>query len=261
MIWEAVVKLDVLGLGRLSVEKSMLSSLFAQAYARPRLRDAAPAAGAFAFETSGDKVAAFMEWLYEQERRELLDIVLGAAQRSAASSSWQNVYIDSAYQQGLRSAQKELGLGEPFIARALSQPIHADRVGLIYARVYRDLEGITDAMDLAISRALAQGIAEGRGMAEIAYDLQAAVDGIGIARARVLARTEVVAAHAEATLNSYEEAGVLGVEADVEFATAGDSVVCPQCADLSGKVYSVANARGVIPVHPNCRCAWLPVTS
>jgi hypothetical protein len=49
------------------------------------------------------------------------------------------------------------------------------------------------------------------------------------------------------------------VEADVEHQTAGDSRVCPQCASLQGTRYTIAEARGVVPVHPRCRCAWKPV--
>ena len=46
---------------------------------------------------------------------------------------------------------------------------------------------------------------------------------------------------------------------EAEFQTAGDDRVCPQCAALNGEIYKVEDARGVIPVHPRCRCNWLPV--
>lgn len=260
MIREALVKLDVLGFREKTIERVVFSTLFARAYApTSRLRDAAPAPKAFAFETSANKVNAFMEWLYEQERAEILEVSQGTPQSTAAASAWQNVYVDSAYQSGLRSAQKALKFEPSSIAGAINQPIHADRVGIIYTRAYRDLEGITDAMDQSISRVLANGMAQGKGVLEITADLEKAVDSIGILRARTLARTEVIATHAEASLNLYEEAGVYDVEADVEFATAQDDAVCPQCQELSGERYSVEDARGVIPVHPNCRCAWLPV--
>lgn len=69
----------------------------------------------------------------------------------------------------------------------------------------------------------------------------------------------MTSAYAEGALNSYEEMGIEGVEVEAEFATAGDDVVCPECEELEGKVYSIEEARGVIPVHPNCRCAWIPM--
>jgi SPP1 gp7 family putative phage head morphogenesis protein len=74
----------------------------------------------------------------------------------------------------------------------------------------------------------------------------------------LLARTEIIRAHAEGTLNNFELAGLENVELQAEFLTAGDDRVCPICSALSGKIYSIKEARGIIPVHPNCRCTWLP---
>jgi hypothetical protein len=28
---------------------------------------------------------------------------------------------------------------------------------------------------------------------------------------------------------------------------------------LHGEIFSIADSVGVITVHPNCRCSWLPV--
>jgi hypothetical protein len=36
-------------------------------------------------------------------------------------------------------------------------------------------------------------------------------------------------------------------------------LVCEKCQDLEGKVFTTEEARGVIPVHPNCRCCWVSV--
>jgi SPP1 gp7 family putative phage head morphogenesis protein len=95
-------------------------------------------------------------------------------------------------------------------------------------------------------------------MRDLSRTLAERVD-VGIKRARVLTRTEVISAHAEATLNSYTEAGLEGVEIDAEFSSTDDNKRCPKCADLERRVYTIAEARGVIPVHPNCRCAFVPV--
>lgn len=58
---------------------------------------------------------------------------------------------------------------------------------------------------------------------------------------------------------------------EVQFVTAGDAKVCEQCMALEGTVVDIAKARGtegklagagpgkILPVHPNCRCRWLPV--
>ena len=218
----------------------------------------------FDFARSSDKVSAFMDWLETMERQGILEVSRGTRLASAAQGAWQNVYILSAYQKGLAQAaglMRNAGadIEQRWIDAAFLRPIHADRVGLIYTRVYRDLEGITDAMDQQMSRVLAQGLSEGRGPNDIANDLADRVDKIGITRARALARTETISAHAEATLNTYEEAGLEGVEVLSEFTVTDDNVLCPICEDLAGTEYTIEEARGVIPVHPNCRCAWLPV--
>lgn len=219
---------------------------------------------AFAFDTDQQKVVKFMQWLEEQVLLEVLGVTLGTPIQSAAQSAWSNVYIESAYNKGLRQSASNMRaqgatIRPEFIDAAFTRPIHADVVGLAATRTFMELQGITQTMDAQISRVLSNGIIEGLGARELAKNITNRVDKIGITRARTLARTEVVAAHAEASLNMYAEAGVEGVEADVEFVTAGDDLVCPECEALEGRIFTVDEARGIIPVHPNCRCAWLPV--
>lgn len=217
----------------------------------------------FAFKTTAEKVAAFMEWLRTLEAEEALTISTGTPIERAARSAWTAVYIESAYQKGIADAGRHLRsagarVEGSWISTAFNRPVHADRVGIAFTRTFEELVGITAEMDRQISAALAQGLAEGRGPMEIARRLVDRVDAIGKTRARTLARTEVINSHAEASLNAYEEAGVEGVEVESEFATARDGKVCSQCRSLEGRTFTLAKARGVIPVHPNCRCAWLP---
>jgi len=220
----------------------------------------------FAFPRSDRKVQAFMDWLESESSKDILGVQLGTPIRSAASRSWQNIYIKAAYGKSMQKAAQRLKkqgvkVEDSWLEQAFNRPIHADRVGIIYTRTYRDLKGITSTMDTQISRTLARGLVEGVGARKLAREIVERVDKIGITRARVLARTEVISSAAEATLNSYKEAGVLGVETQAEFATAEDEQVCPQCEKLQGKIYPISEASGIIPVHPNCRCAWLPVVT
>jgi SPP1 gp7 family putative phage head morphogenesis protein len=218
----------------------------------------------FTFTTSPAKVAQFMAWLRKQEAQGILGIRQGTPVEAAARTAWTNVYVESAYQKGLSrgvSALKKGGVkvAPSFIDSAFRRPIHADRLGLIYTRTFSELDGITKEMDRQISRVLTQGVADGLAPGQIAAKINNRIDAIGITRARTLARTEIINAHADATLNTFSEAGIAGVEVESEFVTAGDDDVCPECAELEGKTYTIDEARGVIPVHPNCRCAWVPV--
>lgn len=216
-----------------------------------------------ALARSPAKVKAFMTWLQKQQDAGILEVTRGQSVKSAAARAWTNVYVRSAYQKGLQQAAgalKTAGVADvPSVSGAFSRAVHADRVGIMYTRTFTALAGVTDAMDEKLSQVLAAGIAAGDGPAQVARDVTRVVDTVGITRARTLARTEIIAAHAEATLNSYEEARVAGVGVEAEWATADDDAVCPDCDDHEGEVYSIADARGMIPLHPNCRCAFLPI--
>jgi hypothetical protein len=45
----------------------------------------------------------------------------------------------------------------------------------------------------------------------------------------------------------------------VSVLTAGDDKVCQDCEDIAADgPYEIGQARGLIPAHPNCRCAFIP---
>ena len=201
---------------------------------------------------------------------------------TSVESAWSNVYIQDSYERGVKRARYELnkaGFDVPpinqtgGITASLSAPIHADRVGLLFTRVYSEMNGITNAMDQQISRVLAQGIIDGDNPRLLARKLNAVIKGyklgdLGITdtlgrfipaerRAETLARTEIIRAHAEAQLVEYGN-WTDEVRIKAEWATAGDNRVCERCASREGQVMTIDQARGMIPLHPNCRCIWLP---
>lgn len=58
----------------------------------------------------------------------------------------------------------------------------------------------------------------------------------------------------KAAQRSLEEVGQVNVQ------TAGDDDVCQQCEDIEGdNPYSIDSARSLIPAHPRCRCAFVPL--
>lgn len=72
-------------------------------------------------------------------------------------------------------------------------------------------------------------------------------------RSEMIARTETGDSVSEGSLDGYEEAGV----EKAEFEASADA--CKECLDLNGNVYTLEESHGIITVHPNCRCNWLPV--
>jgi len=249
---------------------------------------------AFNFPLDANKLEAFMEWLALQVERGILEVSDIQRFGSLSSEYWTNAYITDTYKKGVIRARYELrkaGFDVPTIEQqgginaVLSSPVHVNKLALLYARVFRELRGITEAMDTQISRILAQGLADGDGPKLLARKLVSVINGTGTdqlgldisyinprsgkqvnyfmpgrRRAEILARTETIRAHHVANMQEYESWGAIGLKVKAEFQTAGDDRVCPECSALEGNIYTIEQAWSMIPVHPLCRCIMLPIT-
>jgi hypothetical protein len=127
-----------------------------------------PVKGSFAFPRSQEKLAAFMKWLERQVQRGILTIQDIEQVGTGVEAVWTNLFIADSYKRGVIRARYEMLLAGHIIPSIedsggimaiVNQPFHVDRLGLLYTRVFKDLKGITDAMDSTISRILAQGLA------------------------------------------------------------------------------------------------------
>lgn len=246
---------------------------------------------AFRFDTNPQKVDGFMKWLKKESDKGILEIIqeLPGDPDNPLRTPWQNVYIDSAYRRGMRRSVQELnkelqkarrvfkrtGKKPEILERydfslrkwpknqaeldtAFLGPVHAGRVANLYVRNFEALKGITAAMADDIRSSLAESLAEGRNPRQAARILEKRVDAIGLNRARTLARTEIIRAHHLGMVQTYREAELVGVRVRAEWATAGDDRVCPDCAFMDGRVFTLDEVEGLIPAHPNCRCVALP---
>ncbi len=267
LIVKAIVEEDVFGLG---------SPVTITALQRT------PGRRRFAFLRSAAKLSGFMRWLRTMVDNEVIAVTDIDQVGESIEAAWNNKYIFDSYRRGVIRARyqlKQAGFDVPTLGAtggidiALSSPFHLDRVGLLYTRTFNELRGITAAMDQQISRVLAQGMADGLGPRIIARHLNAVIKGGGAdlgltdtlgrympaeRRAQVLARTEIIRAHAEAQLQEYRNWRVAEVHVKAEWVTAGDDRVCPECADLEGSIFTIEKASGMLPLHPQCRCAWIP---
>jgi SPP1 gp7 family putative phage head morphogenesis protein len=225
-----------------------------------------PGKEVFKFTTSADKVSQFMSWLKNQEKQGLIQVTTTPGSGTAIDKAWTDMYVQDSYKRGVIRSRYELGkagMGVPTmeksggIGASMSTPFHMDRVGILYARVFEDLKGITSQMDSAISRILSQGIIDGDNPKTLVKKLTDAT-GISRNRARTLARTEVIRAHHLGAVQEYRNWGLSGVKVQAEWSTAGFNV-CPDCASMEGKIFTLDQIEGMIPRHPNCRCMILPV--
>ena len=222
---------------------------------------------AWRFQTSPQKLETFNKWFKEQIDQDILTVV------GPKAEPWTSTYVESAYKKGVERAFDDThaaalaenvdfyeGSKQQFLNDAFRAPETVSKLRLISIQTFEELKGVTPSMSQQMSRILAQGLADGSGPAKIAREMDKAIKKITRTRALVIARTEIVRAHAEGQLDSMERLGIEEVEADVEWSTAGDDKVCARCEDAAAdSPYTIDEARGQIPLHPNCRCAWIPV--
>jgi len=239
-----------------------------------------PGRKAFAFHRTEEKVNAFMAWLQEQEAKGLLETTTIQQIGASIEEAWTNKYIKDSYQRGIQRARQEMkkaGYDVPTltetggIVASMSNPFHAERAGVLYSRAFQELKGITSQMDTQISRVLSQGLIDGKNPKELAELLTKTISGpvgdLGITdtlgrfipaerRARMLARTEIIRAHSQGMIQEAKNWAVEGVKVVAEWVTAGYKV-CPECAALEGKTFSLDEAMNLLPLHPNCRCTFV----
>jgi HK97 family phage portal protein len=102
---------------------------------------------------------------------------------------------------------------------------------------------------------LAEGFAAGESIPKLTRRIRDFYRNGYERRAATVARTEVIAASNEGSLWRYEKEGV----EKAEFYAALDERTCDECMDYHGNEYKIEEAHGLIPVHPNCRCTFIPI--
>lgn len=249
----------VKGVLRTTVEENDALRIGAQS---PRTVRLASPRDDFNFEENAQKQAAFEEWLQGAIEDEILQPV--GERALLQGQHYTGSFVRATVRKAIELARQRLrqaGFDVPDMSvdAVLNRPIHRSTLQTMYRRHFRALEGVTQEMDRQMSRTLTEGFAQGHHPRKMASALNDRIDKIGITGARRVAQTETIRTHAEATLNSYERSETEQVVKETEFSDSDDERVCEDCEDLDGTTYTVEEARGVIPVHPNCRCSFIPV--
>ena len=222
---------------------------------------------AWAFETDAGKIKAFQAWLQSRVDDHILEV------DAVTGKPWTSPYIESAYQKGTKRAYMQArseDMLEPvegyasgttrqhFLMDSFTSAVATSKVELLATRTFEQLRGISGAMSQQLSTVLADGLVAGIGPRKIAGIMSKTVDDITKKRALVIARTEIIYAHAEGQLDELQAQGLDKVSVLAEWSTAADERVCGLCGSLEGVMMTVKEARGLIPRHPNCRCMWIP---
>ena len=219
----------------------------------------------YAFTSDATKLSDFNVWLGEQTDANLLTI------EPATGQPWSTTYVKSSYRKGAVRAYIDAHKAEltgpsdiyegdqsRFLESAFTQGEMLSKLELVGTRTFEELKGVSATMSQQLNRTLAEGLANGWNPNKTAREMFKRIGVLERTRFRTIARTETIRAHAEGQLDSFELNGVKEVGAMVEWSTAGDERVCEECLGMEAEVFTIDEARGLIPLHPNCRCAWLP---
>jgi len=221
----------------------------------------------FSNMTSTEKIEAFLAWLLQQ-------IDNGIIKEKQFQETWIDAYIKEAYIRGVQRARRDLkknGIKVPDDISNILDPgtFHNEKEKILYLRAYNDLKAITNNLISITSQLLSQGLLSGTGSKRLALQILAMITGdnrelinIGkfvpmLQRGELFARSSIMRAFVEAQLQEFKNWGIKKVGVMAEILTAGDDKVCDRCASLEGKVYSIEEASGILPLHNDCRCIWV----
>jgi SPP1 gp7 family putative phage head morphogenesis protein len=216
----------------------------------------------FTYRRADEKLEQFQEWFRGQIREKILVV-----EDPLKETPWLAKYVRSAYREALvkshievRKAQGIRAVApatEEFLLQAFASPEAVSKIKMMAARSFTDMKGVTEDMDARMTRVLTDGIAHGRSVRKVAKELNEKVVGLGKMKAMLVARNEIIRVHAEGQLDAFEQLDVGEVTLNAEMLTAWNA--CPRCTSIaSGGPFSLSEARGMLPIHPRCRCAWGP---
>jgi len=129
-----------------------------------------------------------------------------------------------------------------------------DQVALewIEARSLLLAGSLNETTKIALRKTLAEGFSNGESIPKLTKRIEGYFETDARFRAARVARTETIAASNEGALQRYEKEGI---DKSEFYPSPG---ACPECLALVGE-YPTKEAHGLIPVHPNCKCVYLPV--
>lgn len=111
----------------------------------------------------------------------------------------------------------------------------------------------TERLIATLNEQLIHTVASGRKTTDLKKAIQERF-GVSYHRADTLVRTELCHIQTQAAQQRYKDYGIQYVEVLVD----PDNKTCEQCKELQGKKFPI-NGTPPLPVHPNERCALVPV--
>ena len=169
------------------------------------------------------------------------------AYEKGSAQTWRNLGVQSTEYAATRPTLQSLLLSEPYQAR----------IGLINAREFELMKGLSASVKEKMAQELTAGLAQGIGPREIAKNLTAQA-GIEKRRANMIARTEINQALRSARLDETQDASTrLNIRVKVLHISALSPTTRATHAARSGHLYTVEEERDWYAVDGNavnCKC-------
>lgn len=223
------------------------------------------------------RAQVFHEWFNSTVYRELVE----------SDAAWTRNYVKLAWDKGNHDARKDIGGDPP------SEVTQWDMAGIYAQMAVGELQGIADALVQVGNRLATDAVARRMRPVPLTRLFVSTINKQTRNRVFALANTLPVRVYNDSLLAKYRSSGInqVGVLAEflpppkrikakdaetfysagervpvsevgigsVELQTAEDDLVCDECEDLQANgPFLVTEVFGVLPLHINCRCRWLP---
>lgn len=178
-------------------------------------------------------------------------------------------YVEPAYRQGTAqswtnlSVQSELyAASKPTLESILLSEPYRRRIGLLKAREFEEMRGLSSRMKTDLGNTLTRGMVAGENPRKIAKDIEARI-GVSKSRANLIARTEITNALRQARMAEADDASEnLGITSKQMHISAFSPTTRIEHAKRHGKLFTTQEQRAWWSLSKNvcnCKCSTIEV--
>ncbi len=145
------------------------------------------------------------------------------------------------------------GRKEQFVRQTLGREEVFKTIQLLQAKAWQEVVGATTDLVHKLTRAFTDSIIKKLQHHETSHLFQS-IFRVYVQRLNTIINTEGIRIHAEGQLCAMEELGEIETGIEPEELNGNES--CKKCSETKGKIFTLQDAHGLIPFHPNCYCCW-----
>ena len=128
-------------------------------------------------------------------------------------------------------------------------------VNFLKSYSFSEVSDLSDRKREALRKILIQAVEQKAGIGKATKQVAKLFKGDEV-RAEAVVRTELSRSENAALVRAAVKSGVVKA---VQFQTAKDERVDSECSKLEGRIFSLEEAKDMLPLHPNDRCTFIPI--